>query len=70
MKNFASFTTSIRNVEVRPVIECPDCGTGLREERNQLTESEYTTVLDCPTCDFGLESMSNLAAKEMECGQA
>lgn len=44
--------------------DCPDCGETLQEERNQLTDDEYTEVLDCPECDFGLETMSNLAWRD------
>lgn len=48
------------------MIDCPDCETELNEEKNYLTDEEWTISLICPDCDFELETESNLVYQERQ----
>lgn len=47
-------------------MECPDCETELDEEKNHLTDDEWTVIISCPSCDFELETESNLVYQERQ----
>lgn len=47
-------------------MECPDCETDLNEEKNHLTDEEWTVIISCPSCNFELETESNLVHQERQ----
>lgn len=47
-------------------MDCPDCNTELNEEKNHLTEEEWTIVISCESCGFELETESNLVYQERQ----
>lgn len=49
---------------IKTMINCPDCESEVTEERNQLTEEEWTTILSCTNCEFEIETESNLVYEE------
>lgn len=47
---------------------CPECGDELREERNQLSEDEWSVIISCESscCSFSLETESNISYRERQ----
>jgi len=44
-------------------MNCPECDGEAKNEKNHLSEDEYTYIITCTDCDFRLETMSNLAER-------
>ena len=39
---------------------CPECGSGVGVEKNELTDEEHTHIMSCTMCGWEIETASNL----------
>lgn len=46
------------------MINCPDCNSDIKTEKNQLSDTEWTVVLSCVNCSFLIETESNIVSAE------
>jgi hypothetical protein len=47
-------------------MKCPDCQSEISEQKNYLTDEEWTVILSCQSCSFEIETESNLVSQDRQ----